>query len=180
MNHASDRDLAAARIELENATTQWRNAETYASEMATAATDAGIVFQRFGTTLKALPLRTANGVPDPTVEELQRQLDAVKRERDTLLACRSGEQGCFECPDGNCGDNQNPSVRAAVEVGARLAAEDRLAYAVADVSVAQFNGTHQAAVEELVRYIRLTIDGDEPGCVRTWMRFYEQRKDAGQ
>jgi len=40
------------------------------------------------------------------IEELEEKLDSVTKERDALLACRHGDQLCFECPDTQCCDNQ--------------------------------------------------------------------------
>lgn len=124
------------------------------------------------------------------VEELQRELDAVKRERDTLLACRAGEQGCFVCPDGNCHDNENPKfasrdgeARRAGELQRDLAAADvrltqadRLAYAVADALIAPCRGEVSRACEELVRYVNGGIDG--PLGVREFMRRHERAAEA--
>lgn len=109
------------------------------------------------------------------VAELQRELDAVKQDRDTLLACRAGEQGCFVCPDANCGDNQNPKFTS--DAVARIRAADRLAYAVGDALVAPCRGETSRAVEELARYVRTAL-GTEPGGVRDWMRKYEAEERA--
>lgn len=38
-------------------------------------------------------------------EELYPEIDQLRNERDALLACRHGDQRCFECPDTTCGDN---------------------------------------------------------------------------
>jgi hypothetical protein len=39
------------------------------------------------------------------IEELEKKLEEVTVERDALLACRHGDQRCFECPDTSCCDN---------------------------------------------------------------------------
>jgi hypothetical protein len=38
-------------------------------------------------------------------QSLIRERDEARAERDVLLACRHGDQRCFECPDTQCCDN---------------------------------------------------------------------------
>jgi len=45
------------------------------------------------------------------VRALLDHIETVEKERDTLLACRRGDQRCHECPDTRCCDNVNPDVK---------------------------------------------------------------------
>lgn len=38
-------------------------------------------------------------------------IERLERERDALLACRHGDQRCFECPDTKCCDNLNQEAK---------------------------------------------------------------------
>ena len=49
------------------------------------------------------------------IATLKAQLAEARAERDVLLACRHGDQRCFECPDTTCCDN----LRAAEAGGDR-------------------------------------------------------------
>lgn len=44
-------------------------------------------------------------------EQTRQRLAAAEAARDVLLACRHGDQRCFECPDTTCCDNLNEAAK---------------------------------------------------------------------
>ena len=49
-------------------------------------------------------------------DEARERLASAEAERDVLLACRHGDQRCFECPDTKCCDNLNEAAKGGRDV----------------------------------------------------------------